>query len=119
MTADGGLITGRERLMTADGRGGLFCVRFGFFFFFMKAILSFFDFWTIFCCLLFFFSFFFDLPQVSNCCESDSFMFLILDHFWLFFFFFLFIFALTFHKCLMVMKAILSFFDFWTIFCCF
>ena len=26
------------------------------------------------------------------------------------------IFALTFHKCKIVMKAILSFFDFWTIF---
>ena len=35
------------------------------------------------------------------------------------FFNFLFIFALTFHKCQIVMKAILSFFDFWTIFCCF
>ena len=35
--------------------------------------------------------------------------------FWLFFFFFSF-FALTFHKCQIVMKAILSFFDFWTIF---
>ena len=35
------------------------------------------------------------------------------------FFIFLFIFALTFHKCQIVMKAILSFFDFWTIFCCF
>ena len=31
-------------------------------------------------------------------------------------FFFLFIFALTFHKCQIVMKAILSFFDFWSIF---
>ena len=51
MTADGGLwqrtgssLLGRERLMTADG--GLFvCV--SVFFLFMKAILSFFDFWTL------------------------------------------------------------------------
>ena len=103
----------------------------------MKAILSFFDFWTIFCCFFFFFfifaltfhkcqivkkaflSFFsksaffpfhfcFDLPQVSNCYESDSFIF----DFWTIFccFFFLFIFALTFHKCQIVKKAFLSFF---------
>ena len=32
----------------------------------------------------------------------------------LLFFIFIFIFALTFHKCQIVMKAILSFFDFWT-----
>ena len=54
MTADGKLIQGRERLMTADG--GLF-VFVSVFFLFMKAILSFFDFWTIFLLFLFFFSF--------------------------------------------------------------
>ena len=61
--------------MTADG--GAFCMRFGVFFF-MKAILSFFDFWTIFCCFFlqkFSFHFCCDLPQVSNCHESDSFIF--------------------------------------------
>ena len=43
-----------------------------------------------------FFHFCFDLPQVSNCYESDSFMF-IFSFFKVLFF--LFIFALTFHKC--------------------
>ena len=37
----------------------------------MKAILSFFDFWTI----VFSFHFCFDLSQVSNCYQSDSFIF--------------------------------------------
>ena len=73
--------------MTADG--GALCVRFVFFLF-MKAILSFFDFWTIFL-VVFFFSFHFclDLPQVSNCYGSDSFIFFdFWTIFWLFFFFF-------------------------------
>ena len=53
---------------------GFLCAFLFFFFFSKKAILSFFDFWTI---LLFFFSFHFcfDLPQVSNCYASDSFIF--------------------------------------------
>ncbi len=80
----------------------------------MKVILSFFDIGTIFVVFYFSFHFCFDLPQVSNCYESDSFIFGFLDHFLLFFI--LSIFALTFHKCQIVMKAILSFFDFWTIF---
>ena len=43
----------------------------------MKAILSFFDFWTFFVVFFFYFSFHlcFDLPQVPNCYESDSFIF--------------------------------------------
>ena len=75
MTADGKLISGAGKAYDS-GRKGLFvCVSvFCFFFFFMKAILSFFDFWTIFCCF-FSFHFCFDLPQVSNCYESDSFIF--------------------------------------------
>ena len=40
---------------------------------------------------------------------------MIFGHF-LLFFIFLFICALTIHKCQIVMRAILSFFDFWTIF---
>ena len=63
--------------------------------------------------------------KCQDCYESVSFtlfflkaipFFDCLDHLLLLFFFFLFIFALTFHKCQIVMKAILSFFDFWTIF---
>ena len=72
MTADGKLITGAGKAY--DSGRGAFCVRFGFFLF-MKAILSFFDFWTIFCCFFFSFHFCFDLPQVSNCYESDSLIF--------------------------------------------
>ena len=58
--------------------------------------------------MFFYFSFHFcfDLPQVSNCNESDSFIFL---NQFLLFFIFLFIFALTFHKCQIVKKAFLSF----------
>ena len=77
----------------------------------MKAILSFYDFWTIFLFFfLFSFHFCFDFPQVSNCEESDSFIFIFGPFFKVLFF--LFIFALTFHKCQIVKKAILSFFDF-------
>ena len=84
-------------------------VVFRFFLFFMQAILSFCDFWTFFV-VVFDFSFHlcFDLPQVPNCYESDSFIFCFLDHF-LLFLIFLFIFALTFHKCQIVKKGILSF----------
>ncbi len=60
--------------MTADG--GAFCVRFGVLF--VKAILSFFGLLDHFLLFFFFeFSFHscFDLPQVSNCYESDSFIF--------------------------------------------
>ena len=42
----------------------------------MKAILSFCDFWTFFVVFNFSFHFCFDLPQVSNCQESDSFIFI-------------------------------------------
>ena len=106
MTADGKLITGAGKAHDS-GWGGFLCA-FRFFLFFMKAILSFFDFWTIFCCCFFSFLFCFDLPHVSNCYESDSFIFLIFGPF-LLFFILLFIFALTFHKCQIVKKAILSF----------
>ena len=53
---------------------------------------------------LLFFHFCFDLPHVSNCYESDSFIFF---DFWTIFFvfIFLFIFALTFHKCQIVMRT--------------
>ena len=44
-------------------------------FFFMKAILAFFDFWDIFVVFDFSFHLCYDLPQVSNCYESDSFIF--------------------------------------------
>ena len=57
--------------------------------------------------VVFYFSFHlcFDLPQVPNCYESDSFIFCFLDHFLIF----LFIFALTFHKCQIGKKAFLLF----------
>ena len=72
----------------------------------MKAILSFFCFLDHFF-VVFYFSFHlcFDLPQVSNCYESDSFIFLIFGPFFGCFFLFLFIFALTFHKCQIVMRT--------------
>ena len=42
----------------------------------MKAILSFFDFWAFFVVVVVFsFHLCFDLPQVSNCYKSDSFIF--------------------------------------------
>ena len=76
MTADGGLITAVGKAYDSGRRGFLCAFRCFLFLFFMKAILSFFDFWTIFCCCFYFsFHFFFDLPQVSNCYESDSFIF--------------------------------------------
>ena len=104
-----------------------FCVRFfffyesGFFHFLIFGPFFVFFFFFFFCFFFIYFSvhFCFDLPQVSNFYESDSFIFDFLDHFLSFFFIFLFIFALTFHKCQIVMKAVLSFFDFWIIFCCF
>ena len=45
-----------------------------FFLFFMKAILSFSDFWTFFVVFSFSLHLCFDLPQVPNCYESDSFI---------------------------------------------
>ena len=73
----------------------------------MKAILSFLIFGPFFVVFFYFsFHFCFDLPQVSNCYESDSFIFLFFD------FFFFFIFALTFHKCQFVKKAFLFIFIF-------
>ena len=61
------------------------------------------------------FHFCFDLPQVSNCYESDSFIFLFFKSFFVFLFF-LFFFALTFHKCQFVKKAFLFIFKFWPLF---
>ena len=57
-----------------------------FFLFFMKAILSFLIFGPFFCCF-FSFHFCFDFPQVSNCSESVSFIFIFALFFKVLFFF--------------------------------
>ena len=74
---------------------GHFCVRFLFFFSFLlrKRFFHFWIFVSFFVVFYFSFHFCFDLPQVSNCYESDSFIF-IFGPFKLFFFSFHFCFDL-------------------------
>ena len=75
VTADGKLITGAGKAY--DSGRGAFCVSFVFFslFFHESDSFIFLIFGPFFVVFYFSFHFCFDLPQVSNCYESDSFIF--------------------------------------------
>ena len=76
MTADGKLITGAGKAYDSGRRGFLCAFRCFFLFFFIrKRLFHFLIFGPFFVVIYFSFHFCFDLPQVSNCYESDSFIF--------------------------------------------